>query len=87
MTYGQDPPPDAEPSETLFYYEDYVTVDGLTVPKHFRGYRFADGKRGDRRSEAWADSISFRRPFDASQLTAPDSARVVTPPPISGDSS
>ena len=83
VTYGQDLPDGAEPSETLFYYEDYVTVDGLTVAKHFRGYRFADGERGARRSEAWADSISFRRPFDASKLEAPEDARIVTPPPVS----
>ncbi|HHP7239871.1 MAG TPA: DUF6503 family protein [Longibacter sp.] len=82
VTYGQDLPDDADVSETLFYYEDYVTVDGLTVPRHFRGYRFKDGEKGERRSEAWADSISFRRPFEASQLTPPSDARVMTPPPI-----
>jgi hypothetical protein len=82
VTYGRDLPDDADVSETLFYYEDYVTVDGLTVPRHFRGYRFTDGEKGERRSEAWADSISFRRPFEASKLTPPSDARVMTPPPI-----
>jgi hypothetical protein len=82
VTYGRDVPDDAEMSETLFYYEDYITVDGLTVPTHFRGYRYADGERGAFRNEAWADSISFRRPFDASRLEPPEGARIVEPPPI-----
>ncbi len=82
VTYGRDVPSDADVSETLFYYEDYMTVDGLTVPTHFRGYTFADGERGAFRNEAWADSISFRRPFDASRLDPPDGARIVEPPPV-----
>jgi hypothetical protein len=82
VTYGRDVPADADLSETLFYYEDYVTVDSLTVATHFRGYRYTDGGRGGFRNEAWADSISFRRPFDASKLDPPDGARIVEPPPI-----
>jgi len=82
VTYGRDVPADADLAETLFYYEDYVTVDGLTVAMHFRGYPYTDGGRGDLRNEAWADSISFRRPFDASNLTPPDGARIIEPPPI-----
>jgi hypothetical protein len=84
VTYGRDVPTDADLSETLFYYEDYVTVDGLTVPTHFRGYAFSDGERGTFRNEAWADSISFRRPFDASRLSPPEGARIVEPPPVEG---
>ncbi len=80
VTYGRSPAPDDEQSETLFYYEDYETVDGLTVPTHFRGYGFKDGQRGAFRNEAWADSISFRRPFDASNLEAPEGARHVPRP-------
>jgi hypothetical protein len=80
VTYGRDPAPDAPQRQTLFYYDDYVTVDGLTVPTHFRGYTFTDGERGALRNEAWADSISFSRPFDASQLTAPPGARMAPPP-------
>lgn len=80
VTYGRDVDPDQPPGETLFTYEDYVTVDGLTVPTHFRGYAFEDGRRGDFRNEAWADSLSFRRPFDASRLEAPEGARVAPPP-------
>ena len=62
--------------ETLFYYDDYVTVDGLTVPTHFRGYGFIDGERGAFKNEAWASDFSFRQPFDASQLIMPPGGRV-----------
>ena len=85
VTYGRDVPADADLAETLFYYEDYVTVDSLTVATHFRGYRYTDGGRGDFRNEAWADRISFRRPFDASKLTSPDDARIVAPLPSRTD--
>lgn len=68
------------PRETLFYYEDYVTVDGLTVPTHFRGYAFVDGRKGDFKNEAWASEISFRQPFDERQLQRPPDARVQPPP-------
>ncbi|MEX2399901.1 MAG: hypothetical protein WD423_03955 [Rhodothermales bacterium] len=77
VTYGRDPDPDATPSETLFYYEDYVTVDGLTVATHFMGY---DAEEMTFKNEAWADSISFRRRFDPSRLEAPDGARFVPAP-------
>lgn len=62
--------------ETLFYYNDYVTVDGLTVPTHFVGHQFADGKKGDFRNEAWVTDISFHEPFDESQLVMPEGGRV-----------
>ena len=80
VSYGQDVAPGADLPETLFAYEDYVTVDGLTVATRFEGYSFADGGRGDFKNEAAADSISFRRPFDASQLEPPSNARIVRPP-------
>jgi hypothetical protein len=70
----------ATPRETLFYYEDYVTVDGLTVPTHFRGFTFDGQGPGSFRNEAWASDISFRQPFDSSQLEVPDGARTVMPP-------
>lgn len=63
--------------ETLFYYDEYVTVDGLTVPTHFTGYVFADGEQGDYRNEAWVTDISFTQPFDDSQLVMPEGGRVV----------
>lgn len=82
VTYGRDVPSGATLPETLFYYEDYVTVDGLTVPTHFRGYAFTGDGPGAFKNEAWADSISFRRPFDPSQLAPPDDARIVAPPSV-----
>lgn len=80
VTYGRPPSADAPERETLFEYDDYVTVDGLTVPTRFRGYTFSDGEKGAFRNEAWADSISFRRPFDADRLTPPEGARFVPLP-------
>ena len=82
VTYGRDVPADADLPETLFYYEDYVTVDGLTVPTHFRGYQYTGSGTGAFKNEAWADSISYRRPFDASKLEPPEGARIVQPPAV-----
>jgi len=62
--------------ESLFYYDDYTTVEGLTVPTHFMGYRFADGQKGDFRNEAWVTDISFSEPFDESQLIMPEGGRI-----------
>ncbi len=81
VTFYSQSRPQAEkkagpPRETLFYYEDYTTVDGLTVPRHFRGYQFVDGQKGDQRSEAWCDEISFTEPFDETQLAMPAGGRV-----------
>ncbi len=80
VTYGRPASSDAPARQTLFEYDEYVTVDGLTVPTRFRGYSYADGSKGDFRNEAWADSISFRRPFEATRLQAPDGARFVPMP-------
>lgn len=80
VTYGR--PYDAEEPDraTLLEYSDYVTVDGLTVARHFVGHNYVDGAVTSFKNEAWADSISFRRPFDASQLEAPPGARVAADP-------
>ena len=82
VSYGQDVEPGADLPETFFDYQDYVTVDGLTVPTRFEGYAYsgADGPSDTHHSEAFADSISYRRPFDASKLEAPENARVVPLP-------
>ncbi len=81
VTFGRSPQATAGARpETLFYYEDYVTVDGLTVPRRFRGFNWVDGKAGTFKNEAWADEISFRRPFDASQLVMPADGKVVPKP-------
>lgn len=80
VTYGRPPSAGPPQRQTLFEYGDYETVDGLTVPTRFLGYDFSDGTKGKFRNEAWADSISFRRPFDASRLEAPSGARFVSLP-------
>lgn len=72
VTFGGRPPG----GETLFYYEDYNTEQGLTVPTRFRGYGFSDGERGSFRNEAWATDIDFGVPFDSARLVPPDSARI-----------
>src|SRR5690606_5814271 len=53
VTYGRRVDPATPPPETLLRYEGYVTVDGLTVPTHFRGFSFEDGRIGPQKSEAW----------------------------------
>lgn len=68
------------PRETLFLYEDFQEVDGLKVATHFRGSTFADGKPGEFRNEAWCTDISFRKPFDATQLKMPEGGKVVGMP-------
>ncbi|MFB6248241.1 MAG: hypothetical protein ABEL97_06705 [Salinibacter sp.] len=74
--------PGADLPETFFDYQNYVTVHGLTVPTRFKGYSYSEtGGVGDTlRNAAVADSISYRRPFDASTLEPPASARFVPLP-------
>lgn len=77
VTYGRGrPAPGAPLRETLFYYEDYTTVDGLTVAQRFRGFNVVDGEVLGFKNEAWASDISFRRPFDESKLIMPQDGRV-----------
>ena len=78
VTYGGRP----ARGESLFYYNDYTTVDGLTVPTHFRGFQFVDGEKGEFRNEAWVTDISFRQPFDDSRLAMPEGGRIQ---PLPGD--
>ncbi len=81
VSYGRDVEPGADLPETLMYYEDFETVDGLTTATSYRGYDFTeDGQQGDFKNEAFADSISFQRPFDASKMEAPEGARFVDLP-------
>jgi len=82
VSYGKDVPPGADLPQTFFDYQDYITVDGLTVPTRFEGYAYSEqtGIGDTLRNEAVADSISYRRPFDASKLRAPDDARLVPLP-------
>ncbi len=81
VTYYSQARPQAKkkagpPRETLFDYEEYTTVDGLTVPQRFLGYTFVDGKKGEARNEAWCAEISFRKPFDEAKLTMPEGGKV-----------
>jgi len=81
VTYGRtyEPSPEGpEPpaSGTLLHYQDYTTVDGLTVPTRFRGYAYQNGVQGAFRNEAWVSEISFRQPFDETRLAMPPDARV-----------
>ena len=83
VTYGGRP----ARGESLFYYDDYVTVDGLSVPTHFMGYQFVDGAKGEFRNEAWVTGISFHEPFDEARLAMPDGGRIQplpAPPESSG---
>jgi hypothetical protein len=80
VSFGREVEPGADLPETLFIYDDHQTVDGLTTATSYRGYGFTeDGERGDFKNEAFADSLSFTRPFDASRMEAPDGARFVRP--------
>ena len=79
VTYGQskeEAMQQEEVRETLFYYKDYVTVDGLTVATYFNGYHFKDGEIVAPKNDAWASDISFTESFDESRLEMPEGGRV-----------
>ena len=82
VTYGRDVDSEADLSETFFDYQDFVTIDGLTVPTLFEGYAYseAEGPADTRKSRAVVDSISYRRSFESSRLERPENARIVPPP-------
>ena len=82
VSFGKDVEPGADLPETFFDYTDYTTVHGLTVPTRFKGYSYSEeeGPGGELRNEAFADSISYRRPFDESKLEPPENARFVSLP-------
>lgn len=84
VTYGRQRPDgdqtDRPVRETLFSYEDYITVDGLTVPTRFHGFDFENGAKGAFKNEAWASDISFRERFDAARLERPQDSRVQPAP-------
>ena len=78
VTYGmtKEAAMSREQRETLFYYKDYITVDGLTVATYFEGHHFVDGEKTAPKNDAWASEISFKKPFDPAQLRKPESAKV-----------
>lgn len=82
VSYGRNVGPDTDLPQTFFDYEDYVTVHGLTVPARFEGHAYSegDGISDAVKSEAFADSISYRRPFDDAKLEPPANARFVSLP-------
>jgi hypothetical protein len=83
VTYGRQPAAEGDaqpPAETQMLYQDYTTVDGLTVATHFYGTNFANGAVVDFKNEAWAAEISYRQPFDESKLAMPDGSRIEPPP-------
>ncbi|MCY4206159.1 MAG: hypothetical protein OXE92_10595 [Bacteroidetes bacterium] len=76
-TYGRGRPEISEDMlQTLLYYEDYVTVDGLTVPTQFEGYGFSGGSKGEKYYEAASSEHSYTQPFDESRLVMPEGGRV-----------
>jgi hypothetical protein len=83
VTYGRQPsgasdaPP---PAETQFLFQDYASVDGLTVPTRFYGSNFANGAVVSFKNEAWGGEVSYSQPFDESKLEMPEGARIQPPP-------
>ncbi len=82
-TFGRGRPTPDQMTETLMYYLDYITVDGLTVPTRFESYAYSNGQKGELRGTASASDISFRAPFDESRLVMPEGGRVQTFPAVS----
>ncbi len=85
-TFGRGRPTiDENMRETLLYYKDYVTVDGLITPTRFEGYGFSEGTRGNQYYSAESSEHSFSAPFDATRLVMPDGGRVQPPPPAASE--
>lgn len=85
-TFGRGRPTiDENMRETLLYYKDYVTVDGLITPTRFEGYGFSEGIRGPQYYGAESSEHSFSEPFDASRLAMPDGGRVQPMPPAASE--
>lgn len=85
-TFGRGRPAiDETMQETLLYYKDYVTVDGLITPTRFEGYGFSEGSRGNQYYSAESSEHSFSAPFDATRLVMPDGGRVQPMPPAASE--
>lgn len=63
-------------SQTLFDYEEFATVDGLTLATRYEGYPFADGQKGPKGNGAIAADLAFDVPFDQARLALPEGGRV-----------
>jgi hypothetical protein len=86
VSYGRDVEDPSALPETFFDYQDDTTVHDLTVPTRFEGYTYseAEGIGDTLKSKAAADSLSYRRPFEAATLEPPADARVVSLPGTGG---
>ncbi len=78
--FGDRGATDGRKRETLFYYDNWETVDGLNVATHFRGFHVIDGVLGEAKNEAWSSDISFRVSFDSSKLKMPADGAIVPAP-------
>lgn len=76
VTFGRAYEPAPTTSGTVFDYQEYTMVDGLTVPTRFGGYSYREGVQDDLRNEDWASEISFSQPFDPSRLAMPADGRI-----------
>ncbi|MCP4200713.1 MAG: hypothetical protein GY769_02110 [bacterium] len=66
-------PPEATRVGPFFkVYDEYVTVDGLTVPARYRTL----SPTGDSYGDHFVRDVSFREPFDASRLAMPPGAAI-----------
>ena len=81
-TYGQGRPAPEEMNESLMYYLDYTTIDGLTVPTRFETYSYQDGVKGPQRGSASASNISYRAPFDEARLIMPEGGAIDPAPNV-----
>lgn len=77
--FGLRGDPNEQP-QTLFQYDEYQEVGGLQVPTRQRGFAFANGQKGEPRSDAWTTEISFGVPFDEAKLELPEDAWVAPAP-------
>ncbi|MFQ5695818.1 MAG: hypothetical protein ACE5HB_07510 [Terriglobia bacterium] len=74
VTYAAILPPETEAIEEVLVYDEYATVDGLTVPTKGSVYALDASPLA---SFEWRD-WSFRQPFDESRMVMPTGAVVDT---------
>ncbi len=64
----------AHTPEKLLVYEDHTQVGPLTMAQKHTTYMMKDGKRGDLVTNTAVSELTYKAPFDASRLTAPQGA-------------
>ncbi|MFQ5777539.1 MAG: hypothetical protein ACE5IP_05985 [Terriglobia bacterium] len=77
VTYAGILPPDVKAITEIIVYDEFATVDGLTVPVRASVYGHDHSPRA---SFAWRD-WSFRKPFDESRMVMPSNAVLDTSSP------